>query len=68
MVVTEENRSNGRKPYRSAASYTTNPTRNDQAERLATSRLRHGTAQRATSDVPTPDGAPASNTAFGFSL
>jgi len=68
MVVTEENRSNGRKPSRSATSSTTNPMRNDQVERLAPSHLSHGTARRATSGVPTPDGAPASSTAFHFSL
>ena len=68
MVVTEENRSNGRKPYRSGTSFTTNPMRSDQVERLATGRMNHGTAQRVTSDVPTPDGKPASSTAFGLSV
>jgi hypothetical protein len=67
MVVTEENRSNERKPYRSATSSTTNPMRHDQVERQVTSRLIHGTAQRAISGVPTPDGAPASSSAFGIS-
>jgi hypothetical protein len=41
---------------------------NDQVERLSTSRLSHDTAQRATSDVLTPDGKPASSTAFGLSV
>jgi hypothetical protein len=40
---------------------------NDQVERLATSRLSHK-AHRATSDVLTPDGKPASSTAFSLSV
>lgn len=63
MVVTEENGSNRRNPYRSAISSTTNLMRNDQVVRMAPSRLTNGTARRATSDVPTQDVAPASTNA-----